>query len=144
MKYKLNSLLCSVAIVSTILPLSGCKSENKIVYKRNDEVIYLVNPLDWSKVPEIVNIKINDNYVTMDIDSFYRLLNQEGETINLQTSEGYLSIERDQMRKLADEEFHNFQNHPADTIPKIMTTMAEATALVSIGKKAKEKIKNHS
>ena len=87
MKYKLNKLLCTAAVVSTLLPLTACqKKSNEITLTQENELLYLINPLDWNKVPSQINLELEDNCVSMDIDSFYRLLNQSGDEIRLKTS----------------------------------------------------------
>lgn len=144
MKMKVYNLVCSVALVSTMLPLVGCKSDDTIKFTRNSEILYLINPLDWNKVPDNVNLKINDNYFSMDIDSFYRLLNQEENTIQLEGEKEKIVVDKIDLEQKSEMEFRNFQENKGEDYIKVMTMMTETAGALVLGKKIKQKIKTKS
>lgn len=151
MKYKLNKLLCTAAVVSTLLPLTACqKKSNEITLTQENELLYLINPLDWNKVPSQINLELEDNCVSMDIDSFYRLLNQSGDEIRLKTSAKDLVLNKQKIKKIMEKEFINFQKPSINDYLKVTITLLEGTIVFTVANKTiaikeeKEKIKKKS
>ena len=152
MNYKLNKLICSVAIVSTIMPLSACQNKNKIIdLSRKNEISYLINPLDWNKTPDYVNVEINDNYITMDIDTFYRLLNKDDKDFILKLGNEQITLDKKILRKKIEQEFIDYNSSSTEDYIKITIMIIEGTILLIIGNKVitllakpKEKIKKLS
>ncbi len=152
MNYKLNKLICSVAIVSTIMPLSACQNKNKIIdLSRKNEISYLINPLDWNKTPDYVNVEIKDNYITMDIDTFYRLLNKDDKDFILKLGNEQITLDKKILRKKIEQEFIDYNSSSTEDYIKITIMIIEGTILLIIGNKvitllakSKEKIKKLS
>ena len=152
MNYKLNKLICSVAIVSTIMPLSACQNKNKIIdLSRKNEISYLINPLDWNKTPDYVNVEIKDNYITMDIDTFYRLLNKDDKDFILKLGNEQITLDKKILRKKIEQEFIDYNSSSTEDYIKITIMIIEGTILLIIGNKVitllakpKEKIKKLS
>lgn len=152
MNYKLNKLICSVAIVSTIMPLSACQNNNKMInLSRKNEISYLINPLDWNKTPDYVNLKIKDNYITMDIDTFYRLLNKDDKDFILKLRDEQITLDKQILRKKIEQEFIDYISPSTEDYIKIIIMIVEGTILLIIENKVitllakpKEKIKKLS
>ena len=152
MNYKLNKLICSVAIVSTIMPLSACQNKNKIIdLSRKNEISYLINPLDWNKTPDYVNVEIKDNYITMDIDTFYRLLNKDDKDFILKLGNEQITLDKKILRKKIEQEFIDYISPSTEDYIKIIIMIIEGTILLIIENKvitllakSKEKIKKLS
>ncbi|MBR3230127.1 MAG: hypothetical protein IKF91_04810 [Bacilli bacterium] len=151
MKYKLDKLMCSLAIVSTLMPLTACqkKTEN-ITLTRKNEIYHIINPLDWSKTPDYVNIETKDNYIIMDIDSFYRLLNTSDKNIVINGENKQMVLNKKKLEEEMEKELSNY-NTPSvnDYLKVIITTIEGITILVLVNKLVaqldkKEKIKKLS
>lgn len=151
MKFKLDKLMCSLAIVSTLMPLTACqkKTEN-ITLTRKNEIYHIINPLDWSKTPDYVNIETKDNYIIMDIDSFYRLLNTSDKNIVINGENKQMVLNKKNLEEEMEKELSKY-NSPSvnDYLKVIITTIEGITILVLVNKLVaqldkKEKIKKLS
>ena len=144
MKYKLHNLMASALVVSSLFPLSGCNANKEVTYNMNHEFIYLVNPLDWNRTPDIVSFEVNGYNFSMDIDSFYSLINQPKDTVSLSTNDGDVIVSTVYLKEKADEAFYDFQNNRSVNYLKAVITLGEIAGAIKLGKKAKEKIKKLS
>ena len=152
MNYKLSKLVCSVAIVSTIMPLTACqKKQEDITLSRKNELTYLINPLDWNNVPDYVNIQIKNNYMTMDIDSFYRLLNNSDKDFIIETDNKQIVLNKQILKDKIQQEFSEYNISSLEDYIKVVITIIEGPILFIIGNKVitfsentKEKIKKKS
>lgn len=149
MNYKLNKLICSVAIVSTIMPLSACqkKTEN-ISFSRDNEITHLINPLDWNKTPDYVNIDLDENYITMDIDVFFRMLNQSDKDFRIMIDDKQIVLDKQTLKEKVEQEFYDYNTPNLNDYLKVIITIIEGTIIFIIGNKVvailenkKEKIK---
>ena len=149
MNYKLNKLICSVAIVSTIMPLSACqkKTEN-ISFSRDNEITHLINPLDWNKTPDYVNIDLDENYITMDIDVFFRMLNQSDKDFRIMIDDKQIVLDKQTLKEKVEQEFYDYNTPNLNDYLKVIITIIEGTIIFVIGNKVvailenkKEKIK---
>lgn len=152
MNYKLNKLICSVAIVSSIMPLSACqKKTDDITLSRKDELIHLINPLDWNDTPDYVNLKLKDNYIIMDIDTFYRLLNNKDKDFIINVENDQIILDKKNLKEQMEMEFREYNTPSFKDYLKIIITVIEGTIIFIIGnnvlsfiEKPKEKIKKIS
>ena len=149
MNYKLNKLICSVAIVSTIMPLSACqkKTEN-ISFSRDNEITHLINPLDWNKTPDYVNIDLDENYITMVIDVFFRMLNQSDKDFRIMIDDKQIVLDKQTLKEKVEQEFYDYNTPNLNDYLKVIITIIEGTIIFIIGNKVvailenkKEKIK---
>ena len=151
MNYKLNKLICSAAIISTLMPLTACeKKSEEITLSRKNELTHLINPLDWNNTPDYVNLEIKDNYITMDIDSFYRLLNKEDDFI-VTINDRQIVLDKNMLRTKIEQEFYEYNTPSVKDYIKVSITIIEGVILLIIGNKVisifekqKEKIKKIS
>lgn len=151
MNYKLNKLICSAAIISTLMPLTACeKKSEEITLSRKNELTYLINPLDWNNTPDYVNLEIKDNYITMDIDTFYRLLNKEDDFI-VTINDRQIVLDKNMLRTKIEQEFYEYNTPSVKDYIKVSITIIEGVILLIIGNKVisifekqKEKIKKIS
>ena len=139
MKYKLHNFVAYALVVSSLFPLSGCETDNKVTFKNENELSYLVNPFDWNPVPEVVSFEVEGNSFSMDIDSFYRLVNKPEDIIYLKTDDGEVSVSRLYLKEKADEEFSNYQNRVFDDFLKGAITLGEIAGVVYLGKQIVKK-----
>lgn len=152
MNYKLSKLACSIAIVSTIMPLTACqKKQDDITLSRKSEITHLINPIDWNNVPDYVNLKVKDNYITMDIDSFYRLLNNDDKDFIIEAENKKIVLDKQMLRDKMQQEFRDYNTTSLEDYIKVAITIVEGTILLIIGNKViaisekkKEKIKKLS
>ena len=151
MNYKLNKLICSAAIISTLMPLTACeKKSEEITLSRKNELTYLINPLDWNNTPDYVNLEIKDNYITMNIDTFYRLLNKEDDFI-VTINDRQIVLDKNMLRTKIEQEFYEYNTPSVKDYIKVSITIIEGVILLIIGNKVisifekqKEKIKKIS
>lgn len=151
MNYKLNKLICSAAIISTLMPLTACeKKSEEITLSRKNELTHLINPLDWNNTPDYVNLEIKDNYITMDIDTFYRLLNKEDDFI-VTINDRQIVLDKNMLRTKIEQEFYEYNTPSVKDYIKVSITIIEGVILLIIGNKVisifekqKEKIKKIS
>lgn len=152
MNYKLDKLICSVAIVSTIMPLTACQQKKEdITLSRKNEISHLINPMDWSNTPDYVNIIAEDNYISMDIETFFRLLNKSGKDLIIQIEDNQIVLDKQIIKDKIEQEFYDYNTPSLDDYLKITITLIEGTILLIIGNKVvtilekpKEKIKKKS
>lgn len=151
MNYKLNKLICSAAIISTLMPLTACeKKSEEITLSRKNELTHLINPLDWNNTPDYVNLEIKDNYIIMDIDTFYRLLNKEDDFI-VTINDRQIVLDKNMLRTKIEQEFYEYNTPSVKDYIKVSITIIEGVILLIIGNKVisifekqKEKIKKIS
>lgn len=151
MKYKLDKLMCSLAIVSTLMPLTACqKKTEKITLTRKNEIYHIINPLDWSKTPDYVNIETKDNYIIMDIDSLYRLLNTSDKNIVINEENKQIVLNKIIFEEEIEKAFSKYNAPSVNDYLKVITTTIEGITILVIGNKLtaqldkKEKIKKLS
>lgn len=152
MNYKLSKIICSAAIISTLMPLSACqKKQENITFSKKNELLYLINPMDWNDVPDYVNLQIKDNYIIMDIDTFYRLLNNSEKDFIIEGENKQIVLDKQKLKKEVEQEFYNYNAPSLEDYIKIAITIIEGTVLFIVGgkvvaleEKSKEKIKKLS
>lgn len=152
MKYKLSKLVCTAAIVSTIMPLSACQKESEdITLSRQNELIHLINPFDWSNTPDYVNLEMQDNYIIMDIDTFYKLLNKNDKDFIITFEDKQIKLDKQTLKEKVEQEFYEYNSLSLKDYIKVTITVAEGSILLIIGNKmisiyenSKEKIKKLS
>lgn len=152
MNYKLNKLICTVAIVSTLMPLTACEKKSKeITLSRKNELTHQINPLDWSNTPDYVNLEMQDNYIIMDIDTFYKLLNKDDKDFIITFEDKQIKLDKQTLREKVEQEFYEYNSLSLRDYIKVTITVAEGVILLIIGNKiisiydnSKEKIKKIS
>lgn len=152
MKYKLSKLVCTAAIVSTIMPLSACQKESEdITFSRQNELTHLINPMDWSNTPDYVNLEMKDNYIVMDIDTFYRLLNKNDKDFIITLGDNQIVLDKQTIKEKIDQEFYEYNSLSIKDYIKVTITIAEGVILliivnkmISLYENSKEKIKKLS
>lgn len=152
MKYKLNKLVCTAAIISALMPLSACqKKSEEITLSRKNELTHLINPFDWSNTPDYVNLEIKDNYIIMDIDTFYNLLNKSDKDFILTIEDKQIILDKQTLKEKVEQEFYEYNSLSVKDYIKVTITIVEGTILLVIGnkiisiyEKSKEKIKKLS
>ena len=152
MNYKLNKLICSAAIVSSLMPLSACqKKSDNITLSNENELEYIINPFDWSKEPDYVNLELQGNYITIDIDTFYRLLNNSEKDFTIKGENRTIVLDKQILKEKIEQEFYEYNSSSLKDYLKVAVTIIEGAVLFIIGnktittiEKSKEKIKKLS
>ena len=136
MKYKLNKLICTAAIISTLMPLSACqkKTEN-ITLSRKNELTHLINPFDWSNTPDYVNLEMQDNYIIMDIDTFYKLLNKNDKDFIITFEDKQIKLDKQALREKVEQKFYEYNSLSMKDYIKVTITIVEGIILLIIGNK---------
>ena len=152
MNYKLNRIICSAAIVSTLMPLTACeKKAEDITLSRNNEIAHLINPVDWTNTPDYVNLELKDNYIIMDINTFYRLLNNNESSFIINVDGNKIELDKKELKEKVDQEFYEYNTPSLKDYIKVTITIIEGTVIFIIGnkiissiEKTKQKIKKLS
>lgn len=143
MKYKLNKLICSAAIIGSLMPLSACQKKTEdITFSRQNELTHLINPIDWSNTPDYVNLEIKDNYIIMDIDTFYRLLNKSDKDFTITIEDTQIKLDKQILKEKIEQEFYEYNSPSLKDYIKVAITVAEGVTLLIIGNKIASKYEN--
>ena len=151
MNYKLSRIICSAAIVSTLMPLTACEKTEDITFSRKYEIAHLINPVDWTNTPDYVNLELKDNYIIMDIDTFYRLLNNDESSFIINVDGNKIVLDKKELKEKVDQEFYEYNTPSLKDYIKVTITVVEGTVIFIIGnniissiEKTKQKIKKLS
>ena len=108
----------------------------------------MINPLDWNKTPDYVNIDLDENYITMDIDVFFRMLNQSDKDFRIMIDDKQIVLDKQTLKEKVEQEFYDYNTPNLNDYLKVIITIIEGTIIFIIGNKVvailenkKEKIK---